>query len=122
VDAQKQAAVEAAGWRVGDTTDFLGLTEEEQQIIEFRLMVGREVRRLRESQHLTQQALAKRIGSSQSRVAKIEAALPEVSLDLMLRGFFSAGGRLTDLIPSPPRSSEPGRARSSRIKAESGSS
>jgi hypothetical protein len=37
--------------------------------------------------------------STQSRVAKIEAASSEVSLDLMLRGFFSAGGRLTDLIP-----------------------
>jgi helix-turn-helix protein len=99
VDAQKRAALEAAGWKIGDAADFLGLTEEEQQIIEFRLMVGRGVRRLRESHHLTQQQLAERIGSSQSRVAKIEAASNEVSLDLMLRGFFSAGGRLTDLIP-----------------------
>ena len=77
MDAQKRAALEAAGWKVGDAADFLGLTEEEQQIIEFRLMVGRGVRRLRESHHLTQQ-LAERIGSSQSRVAKIEAASNEV--------------------------------------------
>jgi predicted XRE-type DNA-binding protein len=70
-----------------------------QQIIEFRLLVGRGVRRLRETHQLTQRQLAARIGSSQSRVAKIEAASSEVSLDLMLRGFFSAGGRLTDLIP-----------------------
>src|SRR5271157_3293545 len=32
VDAQKRAALEAAGWKVGDAADFLGLTEEEQQI------------------------------------------------------------------------------------------
>ena len=41
MDAQKRAALEAAGWKVGDAADFLGLTEEEQQIIEIRLIVGR---------------------------------------------------------------------------------
>ena len=117
VDAQKRAGLEAAGWKVGDAADFLGLTEEEQQIIEFRLIVGRGVRRLRESHHLTQQQLAERIGSSQSRVAKIEAASIEVSLDLMLRGFFSAGGRLSDLVLSPRRPSEQKQSRSKRSRA-----
>jgi DNA-binding XRE family transcriptional regulator len=122
VDAKKRAALEAAGWKVGDAADFLGLTEEEQQIIEFRLMVGREVRRLRESHHLTQQQLAKRIGSSQSRIAKIEAASTEVSLDLMLRGFFSAGGRLADLVPSPERLPQLNRSRARRSPARDRSS
>ncbi len=109
VDAKKREALEAAGWKIGDAAEFLGLTEEERQMIEFRLMVGRGVRRLRESNQLTQQELADRIGSSQSRVAKIEASSNEVSLDLMLRGFFSAGGRLAELIP-PRTASEPGVA------------
>jgi len=122
VDAQKREALEAAGWKVGDAADFLGLTEEEQQIIEFRQIVGRGVRRLRESHHLTQQQLAERIGSSQSRVAKIEAASNEVSLDLMLRGFFSAGGRLSDLVLSPQRPSEPKQSRSKRSRAGNSSS
>jgi DNA-binding XRE family transcriptional regulator len=113
VDAKKREALEAAGWKVGDAAEFLGLTAEEQQIIEFRLMVGWGVRRLRESHHLTQQQLAGRIGSSQSRIAKIEAASAEVSLDLMLRGFFAAGGRLTDLIP-PRAGSKPKAARPRR--------
>lgn len=116
MDAQKRAALESAGWKVGDAADFLGLTEEEQRIIEFRLMVGRGVRRLRESHLLTQQQLAERIGSSQSRVAKIEAASNEVSLDLMLRGFFSAGGRLSDLVLSPQRPSRPKQPRSRRSR------
>jgi hypothetical protein len=55
VDTQKREVLEAAGWKVGDAADFLGLSEEEQQIIEFRLMVGRGVRRLRERHQLTQQ-------------------------------------------------------------------
>jgi len=118
VDAKKREALEAAGWRLGDAADFLELTEEERQIVEFRLIVGRGVRRLRENHHLTQQQLADRIGSSQSRVAKIEAASREVSLDLMLRGFFSAGGRLTDLIPTPQSPPAPNRSRPRRVKAE----
>ena len=120
MDAKKREALEAAGWKIGDAADFLGLTEEEQQIIEFRLMVGRGVRRLREDHDLTQQQLAERIGSSQSRVAKIEAASREVSLDLMLRGFFAAGGRLADLVPSPRVPARPIRSRSRRIRAGDG--
>jgi transcriptional regulator with XRE-family HTH domain len=96
------------------------LTEEERQIVEFRLMVGRGVRRLREDHRLTQQQLADRIGSTRSRIAKIEAASREVSLDLMLRGFFSAGGRLTDLVPTPRR--EPGTPQASRRRTGGGQS
>jgi hypothetical protein len=121
VDAKKRESLEAAGWKIGDAAEFLGLTVEEQQIIEFRLMVGRGVRRLRESHHLTQRQLAARIGSSQSRVAKIEAASNEVSLDLMLHGFFSAGGRLTDLIP-PRDAAESKPARPARDRAKGGPS
>ena len=119
MDTAKREALEAAGWKIGDVAEFLGLSEEEQQIIEFRLMVGRGVRRLREGHDLTQQQLAERIGSSQSRVAKIEAASSEVSLDLMLRGFFSAGGRLTDLIP-PRAAPEPEAARPRRSRVRRG--
>jgi hypothetical protein len=118
VEAKKREALESQGWRFGDAADFLELTEEVRQIVEFRLIVGRGIRRLRESHHLTQQELADRIGSSQSRVAKIEAASGEVSLDLMLRGFFSAGGRLTDLIATPQGPPSPKRSRPRRIKAE----
>jgi DNA-directed RNA polymerase sigma subunit (sigma70/sigma32) len=120
VDSKKREALEAAGWRFGDAADFLELTEEERQIVEFRLMVGRGVRRLRENHRLTQQQLADRIGSTQSRVAKIEAASREVSLDLMLRGFFSAGGRLTDLLSTPQNSAPTDRSRPRRVKADGG--
>jgi len=117
VEAKKRAALEAAGWKVGDAAEFLGLTEEERQIVDFRLLLGRSVRRLRVSRGLSQHQLASRIGSSQSRVAKIEAASGEVSLDLMFRGFFSVGGRLTDLISPPRKMSAAGRSRSKRTKA-----
>jgi hypothetical protein len=47
--------------------------------------------------HLSQEELAKRIRSSQLRVAKIEAAAAGVSLDLSFRGLFAVGGNLTDV-------------------------
>jgi hypothetical protein len=37
--------------------------------------------------------------SGQSCLARIEAVSSEVSIDLMRRGFCSAGGRLIDWIP-----------------------
>jgi hypothetical protein len=36
---KKRKALTAAGWRVGDAADFLGLTAEEQQLVEMRLTV-----------------------------------------------------------------------------------
>jgi transcriptional regulator with XRE-family HTH domain len=48
------------------------------------------VRALRERNHLSQADLAKRIGSSQPRVAKIENHDPEVSLDLQMKAIFAS--------------------------------
>ena len=93
-----KTALEAAGFRVGDAEDFLGLSEEERRLVKLRVAVCRAVRRVRMKHRLTQQQLAERLNSSQSRVAKIEAGASDVSLDLLLRGLFAAGGRLTDVM------------------------
>ena len=73
------------GWKVGTVGEFLELTPAEEDLIETKLRLGGLVRALRERSHLSQAALAKRIGSSQPRVAKIESHDPEVSLDLQMR-------------------------------------
>src|SRR5690554_4070908 len=101
MDKGKRRALEAAGFRVGDAGDFLGLTDEERRIVELRVKLSRAVRQRRESNQLTQQQLATKLKSSQSRVAKIEAADSGVSLDLMFRGLFAAGGDLADLSGNP---------------------
>jgi len=95
--AEKRKALEAAGWRFGDAADFLGLSEEERRLLDLRLAVSRKVRELREKNGVTQQGLASKLKSSQSRVAKIEAAAADVSLDLSIRALFAVGGKLTDL-------------------------
>jgi predicted XRE-type DNA-binding protein len=97
----KRRALEAAGFVFEDAEDFLQLTLDERRLVELRLAVSRAVRARREQQHLTQEQLARRLKSSQSRVAKIEAGATDVSLDLMFRGLFALGGSLEDLRLGP---------------------
>ena len=106
---EKRDSLEAAGHQFVSVKDFLGLSEEENQIVELRVAISRRLRRLRETHNLTQAELAARIHSSQSRVAKIEAGTAGVSLDLMIRGFFAAGGKLTiqDEPSARPRDRKP---------------
>ncbi|MFL5408974.1 MAG: helix-turn-helix domain-containing protein [Myxococcales bacterium] len=82
--------LEKAGWKVGDAAEFLDLTDVEAALVEAKLALGDAVRALRQRSHLSQQDLAKRMGSSQSRVAKVENHDPEVSFDLQLRAVFAA--------------------------------
>lgn len=97
MDAAKQAKLEASGWRVGSAEQFLGLTAQEAELVEVRLRLAHALREERERRHVTQANLAKRLGSSQSRVAKIEAGDPSVSLDLMVRALLTLGASRQEL-------------------------
>jgi predicted XRE-type DNA-binding protein len=97
MNKDKRRVLETAGWVVGDADDFLELTVEERQLVELRVAVSRAVRALRERQNLTQTQVAKKLKTSQPRVAKIESGASDVSLDLMFRGLFALGGTLKDL-------------------------
>lgn len=93
----KRARLEARGWRLGDAADFLDLTPEEAALVETKLALSASVRDRRTRQGLSQADLAKRLKSSQSRVAKIEAADPAVSADLLLRALFALGATPSDV-------------------------
>jgi len=93
----KRRKLGAAGWRVGDARDFLELTTGEAEFVEIKLDLARRLRELREEQHWTQAQLAQRVGSSQSRVAKMEAADSTVSVDLLLRSLLAAGADRREL-------------------------
>jgi ribosome-binding protein aMBF1 (putative translation factor) len=93
----KKQRLERAGWVVGDSAEFLQLSVEENRFIELKLALATGVRELRERKGLTQAALAHRLGSSQSRVAKLEAADRSVSLDLIMRSLLAIGATATDI-------------------------
>jgi transcriptional regulator with XRE-family HTH domain len=52
------------------------------------------VREARAISNLSQKELGKLLKTSQPRIAKIERAAPDVSLDQLVRAFVAAGGRL----------------------------
>ena len=89
--SDKKRRLERAGWRMSNTADFLGLGAQEQRMIDLKLALAAGIRRPRERRGITQAALAKQLGSSQSRVAKLEAGDHSVSLDLMIRSLISVG-------------------------------
>jgi predicted XRE-type DNA-binding protein len=97
MDKDKKARLEAHGWRVGSAEEFLGLTPEEAAYIDLRLRLSDAVREYRKRKRLTQVQLAELLQSSQSRVAKVEAADESVSLDLLIRSLLALGATHQDL-------------------------
>lgn len=88
---KSRRALSRSGWAVGDAGDFLGISEEERNLVEARLALAIGFKTRRIELGLTQTEAAQRVGSSQSRVAKIEAADSTVSVDLLIRALFGLG-------------------------------
>jgi len=97
MDKRKRQRLEGAGWKVGSTADFLGLNDEEAALVEVKLGLASAVRKQRSQRRMTQEQLGRLLGSSQSRVAKIEAADPSVSIDLMVRSLLRMGASRKDV-------------------------
>ena len=93
----KKQQLERDGWVVSDASAFLGLSAEEARFVELKLALAAGVRRFRERRGLTQAALARRVGSSQSRIAKMEAGEASVSVDLMIRSLLEIGAKASDI-------------------------
>jgi hypothetical protein len=92
MDTDKRRRLEKAGWTVGTPRELLNLSPEEAAYIELKLRLAKQLARRRKSLGLSQVAVAKRIRSSQSRVAKMEAGDPTVSIDLLVRSLLVLGG------------------------------
>jgi hypothetical protein len=94
MDTTKRKAIEAAGWKVGDAADFLGMSDVERQLLDARVQLAQAVRHQRKFRHLSQKQLGTILKTSQPRVAKIEQAATDVSLDQLMRAFTAAGGQI----------------------------
>jgi ribosome-binding protein aMBF1 (putative translation factor) len=99
---EKRKRLEAAGWRVGTASEFLRLTDEETALIELKLDLARAVKTERISRKMTQEELGEKLGSSQSRVAKMEGGDPSVSIDLLVRALLRLGVKRRDLVRHLP--------------------
>jgi len=88
---QKKKRLEATGWKIGTVKEFLGLSDEESAYIELKVKLAAGLKQRRQRQGLSQLELAVKLQSSQSRVAKMEAGDPSVSLDLLVRSLITLG-------------------------------
>ena len=85
------------GWEAGTASDFLNLTAEESAYVEMKVTLSRYLHLKRIKRHWTQEQLAKKIKSSQSRVAKMEKGDPTVSLDLLVKSLLALGASKNEL-------------------------
>jgi len=91
MEQSKQDRLKAHGWQIGSVSDFLGLSTEEAEYIQVKLALSQEVRAFRQRQGWTQDEVARLVGSSQSRVAKMEVGDPSVSIDLLMKTLIALG-------------------------------
>jgi DNA-binding XRE family transcriptional regulator len=93
----KRKKLESKGWKIGATEEFLQLTPEESEYVEIKLNLSKNLKERRQLKNMTQEDLARLIKSSQSRVAKMEAGDPTVSIDLLIRSLLALGTKKNTL-------------------------
>lgn len=97
IRADKRKRLEARGWKVGTPQELLKLSDDEAAYIELRLKLAEGLKARRSAKGLTQTDLARAVRSSQSRVAKMEAGDPTVSLDLLVKSLLALGASNREL-------------------------
>ncbi len=91
MEKKKRKGLDEKGWKVRSVSEFLGLSEDEERVVELRIALSDALKKQRLNAKLTQEGFARMLNSSQSRVAKMEAGDPSVTFDLLIRSLFRAG-------------------------------
>ena len=113
MEPSKRKALEAAGWKFGDAADFLEMSDGERQLFDTRVELAMAIRREREAQQITQKELGIRLKTSQPRVAKIERAASDVSLDQLVLSYTAMGGKI-ELRTSKAKARKPPQSKKKR--------
>jgi predicted XRE-type DNA-binding protein len=119
MNSARRKRLQDAGWRVGTAQEFLQLSDEEAAFVDLKLALARALAARRERSRLTQTQVAKLLGSSQSRVAKMEAGDATVSADLLIRGLLALGAKTSEVgrvITEGESTGRRGRAARSRAR------
>ena len=97
MQVSKRKKLEDSGWKVASADEFLGLTPEESAYIDMKLALSHSLRQRRLKKSMSQVQLAKMVHSSQSRIAKMEAGDPSVSIDLIMKSLLALGASPKDV-------------------------
>jgi predicted transcriptional regulator len=95
--ATKRKKLESKGWKVGSVEEFLELSSEEVAYIEMKHALSNSLKERRAKENLSQVEVAKIFKTSQSRVAKMEAGDPSVSIDLLVKSLLALGASPKEL-------------------------
>lgn len=88
---KKKKMLEANGYRVVDSADWLGLSNEEAQIVDMRVALAQELERVRKAKGITQAELARRVGTKQSGVARMINNPDTSTMDNLIKGLIALG-------------------------------
>jgi len=76
----------------------LWVSKEESEYIELKLALSQALVKRRKQSNLTQVQLAKKLNSSQSRIAIMEQGDPKVSLDLLVKSLMAMGATKKNIV------------------------
>jgi len=99
----KKKRIEAAGWKVGSVDEFFNLTPEESAIVDMRFNLAKALYEKRQNLHISQSALAKRVKTTQPRIALVEKGAASVSLDFMVRSLLAVGASKKEIAVAMAR-------------------
>lgn len=91
MNRSKREKLTKKGWKVGSVDQFLELSAEEAAYIEMKLALAEKLKERRIRKKMTQADFARLVHSSQSRIAKMEAGDPSVSIDLLVKSLLALG-------------------------------
>ena len=91
MDAKKRKQIVAAGYQITDSAGWLGLTPQEETIVNIRVNLALEIERVRKAANMTQQALAEKIGTQQSGVARMLKNPTTATIDSLIRTLLILG-------------------------------
>ncbi|MFM2417231.1 MAG: hypothetical protein RL385_1954 [Pseudomonadota bacterium] len=89
---KKRVAPAPLGASVSHIREILGFPDAEDTLVEMRIELAEALREFRRKSGLSQADLAKALGETQSRVAKLENADGQANLELLVRALVAAGG------------------------------
>ena len=85
----KKKILEAKGYKVTDSAEWLGLSKEESQLVEMRVALAQELERVRKAKGITQAELARRVGTKQSGVARMLNNPDTSTMDNLIKGLIA---------------------------------
>ncbi|MBW3623899.1 MAG: helix-turn-helix domain-containing protein [Armatimonadetes bacterium] len=91
MDPQKRKRLEAAGWKSVTVAEFLGLSREEEAVVEIHAALAQLLREVRAKEELSQAQIAEKIGTGQARISKMENGAPGTSTDRLIMALIAAG-------------------------------